>query len=109
MTIANGSVTPESISAWRSAISGSNLLIRSRAGAVVSVIGSALELFDRIDQLADRLDLGLHVHRDQDVEFVLDRGDEIHHRQAVPFAIALNGLRPKTGREARRERVWQYV
>src|SRR3546814_20289204 len=94
MTIANGSVTPESISAWRSAISGSNLLIRSRAGAVVSVIGSALELFDRIDQLADRLDLGLHVPRDQDVDFVLARGDELLHRRAVPFEIALNGRRP---------------
>ena len=25
--------------------------------------------------------------RDEDVELVLDRGDEIHHRQAVPFEV----------------------
>ena len=41
----------------------------------------------RIDQLADGLDLGLHVHRDEDVELVLDVGDEIEHGQAVPFEV----------------------
>eukprot|EP01035_Chromulina_nebulosa_P004223 gene4224-5764_t len=87
MTIANGSVTPESSSAWRSAIRPSNLDIRSRSGAIVagfsgsasatspaSLIASALQLLHRIDQLADILDLGLHVHRDDDLELVLDRG-----------------------------------
>src|SRR4051812_43018844 len=104
ITIANGSVTPVSISAWRSAIKPSNLLIRSRSGAIgcgfsgsasavfaPSVIASALQLGDGIDELADILDLGLHVHRDDDVEFVLDLGDEIHHRQAVPFEVAGEG------------------
>src|SRR5690242_5231584 len=106
MTIANGSVTPESSSAWRSAIKPSNLLIRSRSGAsgaasagsdwaacTASVMVSGLQLLYGIDQLADGLDLGLHVHRDEDVELVLDRGDEIHHRQAVPLEVALEGGR----------------
>ena len=40
-----------------------------------------------IDQLADGFDLRLHVHRDDDVELVLDVGDEIEHREAVPLEI----------------------
>jgi hypothetical protein len=43
------------------------------------------------DELAPVFDLGLLVHRDDDVEFVLDRGDEIHHRQAVEFKVAGKG------------------
>ena len=42
---------------------------------------------DRVDQLADRLDLRLLVHGDEDVEFVFDVGDEIEHRQAVPLQV----------------------
>ena len=42
---------------------------------------------ERVDQLADGLDLGLHVHRDEDVELVLDVGDEIEHGQAVPLEV----------------------
>src|SRR3546814_6477445 len=34
------------------------------------------------------LNLRLHVHGDDDVEFILDRSDEIHDRQAVPLQIA---------------------
>ena len=50
-----------------------------------------------VDELADRLDLGLHVHRDDDVEFILHGRDEIHHCQAVPFQIML-----ESGRVAQR-------
>src|SRR4051812_7951006 len=102
MTIANGSRTPVAISASRSAIRGSNLEKRSRSGATTggsigsasavwaaSVIVSGLKLHHGVYKLADCLDLGLHVHGDDDIEFVLDRGDEIHHRQAIPFEIAL--------------------
>src|SRR3569623_2011643 len=106
ITIANGSVTPVSISAWRSAISPSNLDIKSVSGATAagsagnfslvrsaSVIESRLQLLDGIDQLADGLDLRLHGHRDDDVELVLDRRDEIHHGQTVPFEVVLEGGR----------------
>ena len=48
---------------------------------------SPLQFFDRIGELADILDLGLQVHRNEDVELVLDIGDEIEHRQAVPFEV----------------------
>src|SRR5690606_40669779 len=79
-------------------ISGPNLLNRSRApprsscGAsgwfTPSLMRSVVrQLADRVDQLAPGLDLGLLVHRDDDVALVLDRGDEIHHGQAVEFEI----------------------
>src|SRR3546814_19561229 len=55
--------------------------------------GLPLQFFHRGDELADILDLGLLVHADDDVERVLDLGDEIHHRQAVPFEIAGKGDR----------------
>src|SRR4051812_18867795 len=42
---------------------------------------------DGVDELANGLDLGLHVHRDEDVELVLDRGDEVHDDEAVPFEV----------------------
>ena len=42
ITIANGSVTPVSISAWRSAMIGSNFDIRSRSGATFNRIGEQL-------------------------------------------------------------------
>src|SRR5438046_551096 len=96
MTIAKGSRTPVSSSACRSAISASNLEKRSPCAGLFgrrwmgrSSIGSAFvsQLFDGIDQLADGFDLRLHVHRDQNVELVLDRGDKIHHRQAVPLEV----------------------
>ena len=45
------------------------------------------EPFERVDQLADGLDLRLHVHADDDVELVFDVGDKIEHGQAVPFEI----------------------
>src|SRR5206468_2335177 len=35
----------------------------------------AFQLLDGIDELADGLDFGLHVHGDDDVELVLDRRD----------------------------------
>src|SRR3546814_16215972 len=53
--------------------------------------GSPPQLFHRGDELADGLDLGLLVHADDDVECVFDLGDEIHHRQAVPFEVAGDG------------------
>src|SRR5436190_5437273 len=79
-TSPNGSVTPVESSCSRVWMSGSNLEKRS-------VNSFGLELFDRVDELPDRLDLGLLVHRDEDVELVLDVGDEIEHRQAVPFQV----------------------
>src|SRR5438874_10309820 len=97
ITSPNGSRTPVSSSACRSAISASNLEKRSRpwdgatpvssAGSLgeraASVIASppsslVLQPLDGVDQLAHRLDLGLHVHGDEDVELVLDRRDEVH-------------------------------
>src|SRR6185503_2380389 len=79
ITKLKGSVRPVSSSASRSPISGSNLEKRSGTGG-----GEPLQ---RIHQLADRLDLGLHVHRDDDVELVLDAGDEVEHREAVPLEV----------------------
>src|SRR3546814_635532 len=49
---------------------------------------SALQLRHRVHELTDGLNLRLHVHGDDDVEFILDRSDEIHDRQAVPLQIA---------------------
>src|SRR3546814_4030620 len=43
--------------------------------------GLPLQFFHRGDELADIIDHGLLVHADDDVERVLDLGDEIHHRQ----------------------------
>ena len=102
ITIAKGSRTPVASSASRSAISAVELgeqIGRGRARRAAStgcVLGQqagvghrlSLQRLDGVDQLADGLDLGLHVHRDDDVELVLDRRDEIHHGQAVPFEIA---------------------
>ena len=42
---------------------------------------------DRIDQLADILDLRLLVHGNDDVELVFDVRDEVEDRQAVPFKV----------------------
>src|SRR5688572_3199717 len=109
MTSPNGSRMPVSSSAWRSAISASNLEKRSRpdgdsggssAGFIADWTASVilappsarvLELADGVDELPHRLDLGLHVHGDQYVELVLDRGDEVHHHQAVPLEVAGEG------------------
>src|SRR5678816_4933583 len=81
----------------------SNLLNRSRAAPpsaasrtsgrsawfTPSLMRSALrELADRIDEVAVGLDSRLLVHADDDIELVLDRGDEIHHRQAVELEVA---------------------
>ena len=73
-------MTPVDSKFSRCSISGSNLEKRS------AQFGRP-ELADRVDQLADGLDLGLLVHGDDDVELVLDLGDEIDHRQAVPFEV----------------------
>src|SRR5688500_17225105 len=84
-------------------MSPSNLDIRSRSGATASgfsgsesavciaSVMSGLQFLHRIHELADSLDLGLHVHRDEDVELILDCRDEIHHGQAIPFEIAREG------------------
>src|SRR5690606_30384566 len=89
----NGSSPPPASRPWRRAMMSSNLLNRSPVIAVSSSkVGSiAAELADRIDQLAEILDLRLLVHADDDVEFVLDRGDEIHHGQAVELEVASEG------------------
>src|SRR4051812_42643242 len=104
MTRPNGSRTPLSSRASRSAIKASNLEKRSppwRRPAMSRRPGPSAcgaprssvvpQLLDRVDELADRLDLHLHVHRDEDVELVLDRRDEIHDGEAVPFEIAGKG------------------
>src|SRR4030095_10072646 len=80
ITRPNGSVTPVDKSCSRVSISGSNLLKRS-------VNSCCLELFDRVDQLLHRFDLGLLVHRDENIELIFNVGDEIEHRQAVPLQI----------------------
>jgi hypothetical protein len=51
-------------------------------------LSAILQLVDCRDELAPVFDFSLLVHADDDVEFVLDRGYEIHHRQAVKFEIA---------------------
>src|SRR3569833_561580 len=51
------------------------------------VWGSFLQFLHRIDQLAEVFDLGLLVHRDDDVELVLDRGDEIFFCLVVVFVV----------------------
>src|SRR5688572_16445219 len=80
ITRPNGAVTPVASNCSRVSIRGSNLEKRSLKSV-------RLELFDRIDQLADRFNLRLLVHCDEDVELVLDVGDEIEHCQAVPFKV----------------------
>src|SRR5690606_25041630 len=96
ITMAKGSRTPVASSASRSAIRGSNLEKRSLSASAVRIVDTIrsalrLQLGDGIDKLADRLDLGLHVHGDDDVELIFHRRHEIHHRQAVPFKIAGEG------------------
>ena len=56
-------------------------------GEEVGQAGQPLQLFERVDELADSFDLGLHVHRDEDVELVLDLGDEVEDGEAVPFEV----------------------
>src|SRR5688572_24927504 len=98
ITSPNGSVTPVDSSCSRVSISGSNLA--NRSWALLSDGGSPaawrravvdmalpLELANGIDQLADGFDLGLLVHGDDDVELVLDVGDEVEHGQAVPLQV----------------------
>src|SRR5207248_3157888 len=79
ITRLNGSVTPFASSVSRWSISASNL--EKRSGTRRS------EPLERVDQLADGLDLGLHVHTDDHVELVLDVGDEIEHGEAVPLEV----------------------
>ena len=88
ITRLNGSVTPVDSNARAASISASNLEKRSLNAS------SRLELFDRVDQLPDGLDLGLLVHGDEDVELVLDVGDEIEHGQAVPLEVLGEARRP---------------
>ena len=45
------------------------------------------DLFSKFDELADRLDFRLLVHGDEDVELILDGGDEIEHGEAVPLQV----------------------
>src|SRR3546814_1566042 len=75
------------ISDWSSDVCSSDLTSLDTNGKR----GSPPQLFHRGDELADGLDLGLLVHADDDVECVFDLGDEIHHRQAVPFEVAGEG------------------
>src|SRR3990167_9494434 len=86
-----GSSTPLASRFWRMAITSSNLEKRSPAGLVPSLMVwrflLVLKLRHSIDKLAEILDLGLLVHADDDVEFILDRGHEIHHRKAVEFKV----------------------
>src|SRR3954468_8642486 len=79
MTRLKGSVSPVSSRVSRCSISASNLEKRS------ATLGS--EPLQCVDQLADRLNLGLQVHRDEDVEFVFDVGDEIEDGEAVPLEV----------------------
>src|SRR3954447_3906959 len=79
MTRLKGSVSPVSSRVSRCSISASNLEKRS-----ATLRDQPLQ---RIDQLADRLDFGLEVHRDEDVELVFDVGDEIEHGEAVPLEV----------------------
>src|SRR5690348_10166852 len=79
MTKLKGSVTPLSSRVSRCSISGSNLEKRSATRR-----GQPLE---RVDELADGLDLSLHVHGDDDVELVFDVGDEVEHGEAVPLEV----------------------
>src|SRR5690606_32863894 len=92
ITRLNGSSTPLARSVSRVRMISSNLENRSRCSPVStggrsawltpSLIRGSLrcQLAHRVDQLAVRLDLGLLVHADDDVELVLDRRDEIHDR-----------------------------
>ena len=54
---------------------------------------STLQLGHGIDKLPDGFDLRLHVHGDDDLKLIFDRGDEVHDRQAVPFQITGKGGR----------------
>src|SRR6059058_776004 len=79
MTRLEGSERPDSSSVSRISISASNL--EKRSGT------SRCEPLKNIDQLTHGLDLGLHVHADDDVELILDVGDEIEHGEAVPLEV----------------------
>src|SRR5579863_867050 len=103
MTSPNGSSRPGPRTLSRKAIMPSHLENRSVFSEISGISESAgisgvtLQLDHGIDQLAVAFDFGLLVHADDDVEFVLDRGDEIHHRQAVEFEIAGKGRRIADG------------
>jgi hypothetical protein len=61
---------------------------KNRVGA--TEIADLTAQFDHgIHKLPDRLNFGLHVHGDDDVKFVFNRGHEIHDRQTIPFQIML--------------------
>src|SRR6059058_2808434 len=79
MTRLKGSVSPVLSKVSRCSISASNFEKRS-----ATLRDQPLQ---RVDQLADGLDLGLQVHRDEDVELVFDIGDEIEHGEAVPLEV----------------------
>src|SRR4051794_34569864 len=79
MTRLKGSVSPVSSKVSRWSISASNFEKRS------ATLGD--QPLQRVDELADGLDLRLQVHRDEDVELVFDIGHEIEHREAVPLEV----------------------
>src|SRR5210317_1459984 len=85
ITRLKGSSCPLARSPSRRAITSSNLEKRSTPSAVPSLmIGSlllSLELCDCIDELAEIFDICLLVHADDDVIFILNCRDKIHHRQ----------------------------
>src|SRR2546430_5142600 len=103
ITRLNGSVSPVSRRVSRCSITESNLEKRSvmrsprhsrlaeeiwvPAFAGMTSKRSRFQLLKRVDELADGLDLGLHVHRDEDVELVFDIGDEIEDGEAVPLEV----------------------
>src|SRR4030095_3762364 len=98
MTRPNGSVMPVDSNCSRVWISGSNLENRaiselsdggSPAGCRRALVdmGLPLELADGVNQLADRLNLRLLVHGDENVELVFNIGDEVEHRQAIPLEV----------------------
>src|SRR5579864_6518873 len=79
ITRLNGSVTPLSSRVSRCSISGSNLEKRS--------VTAARQSNEGVDELAHCLNLSLHVHGDNDIELVLDAGDEVENSEAVPFEV----------------------
>jgi len=46
-------------------------------------MGPAAQVFDRVYQITDRLNLGDPIERDRNIIEVFDRHDEIHHPQRV--------------------------
>ena len=80
ITRLNGSVTPVASSVSRCSISGSNFEKRS--------VTVALQLARRASTSWPTVSISACMFiADQDVELVLDRGDEIQHRQAVPLEV----------------------